>query len=168
MKKIFTMKRFVTMGLVMITICLLGLNDPYLINAADTYYTYEESYQDPNPKVSWSYEHTNAGSLADSLTRTLTRDVFFSGTISGETQLNLFTQKVKAKAEVSLGTTRTTSTSITYSFAPYTITTVEYGSKKIYSEGAIVKWIGGDYRYGTPVYGEFTYGEYSVKKEKAL
>lgn len=115
-------------------------------------------------QIDWSHEAYNLDSdEADSVTRTVTREQFFEGTVSGSGEVSALLAGVKMSAEVSFGTTTTTSTSRTYTIDARSAFKCVYGSKICKTSGYMETWTNGKKTDSRLVSATYTYEEYSDK-----
>ncbi|RAP17623.1 hypothetical protein C2W64_04581 [Brevibacillus laterosporus] len=133
---------------------------------------YEMSKKKLYKSKSFETEVTNRGSANDSVTRSVSRKTFFTGKIgaSAESKLNwgLIQGKVGLNAEVAFGSETVETTTYTWTIPANTVTTIEYGSKAVSTNGNIVKRFHGEPSKTTYVYTDYSYSEYADKNPRKL
>lgn len=121
---------------------------------------------------SWGTVVTNDSSIADHVSRTVSREKFANGSIglSAESEVNwkIIKGKIGINGEVAWGTKTTTSVTYSYNIAPRTVNTISVGSQAVQTIGSLIEYRNGKVFKTTPINVSYSYDEYSSKSEKPL
>lgn len=115
-------------------------------------------------QIDWEHDAYNLDSdSADTVTREVTREKFFNGTISGEGEVKALLAGLTMSAEVNLGTSKTESTSRSYTIDGRSAYKCVFGSKFCSTRGYMETWTNGRKTASRLVTAEYSYIEYSDK-----
>lgn len=147
------------------TVSLADTNQPKAI-IKEGYFYYPSSKTTGIVNITWSHLHKNSSSTTDSVTYTTTRTQSSSANVSTNGVFKAMVAEVGVGYEVSWGTSRSVSTSITYGIPAYStyllragsLKSKAYGTEKLYERGVL--------KHTRSVSGEWTYRGYSDKIRK--
>lgn len=167
------MKKILSAAVIMCAVILLGMTDQSTVNGASgaIVYNYLPVQSETNTqdfKVDWEHEHRNEGDSADSVTRTVSRTQSFTGSLSGETEINALAQKFKFKAEIGYGQSKTEQTSVTFTCDPRKVTICQYGSMRVVTKGTMQQWQSEMLISSRMVSAAYTYESASRKTTRSL
>ena len=91
----------------------------------------------------WTHIATNTSSLVDTVNYEVSRRVFATGTLTGETEFKILQNGLKVTAEVSYGTDTTTSTKFAFNIPPKSTRKLVYGSIGVDTTGKLVTYSNG-------------------------
>lgn len=94
-------------------------------------------------KAYWTHIAKNTASTSDQVTYSVSRTLFSSGTVSGETEFKILQNGVKATAEVSLGTNTTKTTTFAFTIPANSTRKLVYGSICVDTDGQMVRYSNG-------------------------
>lgn len=91
----------------------------------------------------WTHIATNTSAYTDTVTYNVSRRVFATGTLTGETEFKILQNGVKVTAEVSFGTDYTTSTQFAFNIPPNSTRKLVYGSIAVDTTGKLITYSNG-------------------------
>ena len=124
-------------------------------------YEYIHSTAKTGVRISWEHEHMNPNNVTAAVTRSVSRELNASATVSATSSFKIMQQKVGFTAEVSLGTSKTTTTSITWNVPANSTYLLRFGSRYAQATGKENYWSNGSLIRTKSVSGNWTYRSYS-------
>lgn len=139
-----------------------GKDDPntYIIPPE---YEYVETSETFFEIVGWDHEHYNDGSLPDTTTYTVSREVSAEITACADVTVDAVVAEASYGLEVSFGTSTSWSTSVAFTCEPYAVTLCEYGSKFDKTIGTERYYWNGILQSSQTVYADWSYRSFSRK-----
>lgn len=126
-------------------------------------WVYHHSSKSTSYKINWSHLHKNPSSVTDSVSKSVSREKFASGTFGANANFKVLQQQVGLSAEVSLGGKSTSTTTVTYAIPPYSTYLCRYGSRTATGKGIEKYYVNGNVTKSRNSNATYSYGSYSDK-----
>lgn len=168
------MKHFLSFFLVVLLIIVLlpglALGQSIEPLAEDmTGYEYIPGTVEPlSRRQGWSHNHYNYGSLPDTVTYQVARELSVSVSSTVEVTLKGMAAELKAGFETTIGNTTTITYNTTFTCAAQKLSVLSTGSERTKVTGTEIYWVMGKPKSSKAVSGTFSDGSYSMKKEYPL
>lgn len=167
------MKKILSAVVIMCAVILLGVTDQSTVNGASgaivyNYLPAQSETTEDDFKVDWQHQHRNEGDSPDSVTRTVSRTQSFTGSLAGEFEAKILTQKFKFQAEIGYGQSKEEETAVTFTCDPCKVTICQYGSMRVVTKGTMQQWQSEMLISSRMVSAAYTYESASRKTTRSL
>lgn len=156
-KKYFVLLLSFLMLLASTSTALAKKPEDFTIKVIPDEYVYRMSTKTLSDSWDWSHEARNGVSLVGSVDKTVSRTKLASLNVTSEAEAGVVFSKVGISAEVSIGTSKTESTTVTYPIPANTRTMCMYGSALVSTTGYLDYYFNGKLSSTKYISGNWSY-----------